>query len=208
MGRKMDLPIFSDDDAHGWLVRAERYFRVAQISLRDRLDLVLVAMEGEALTWFEWWEEQTEFPSWRRFKEDLLRRFQPGEAQNPMGALLDVKQTGSVMQYRREFELVARTKKNIDLEILMCIFMNGLKKEVRAKMTVGEFRNLTAMMDRALELEQRNLAWVDAGVYPGIRGAGGPSRGPGPFRTQPSIRHNVGNTQGGGSKSDIGPESV
>ena len=89
----------------------------------------------------------------------------------------------------------------------MCIFMNGLKKEVRAEMTVGEFRNLTAMMDRALELEQRNLAWVDAGVHPGMRGAGGPSRGPGPFRTQPSIRLNVGNTQGGGSKSDIGPDS-
>ena len=153
VSRKMDLPIFSGADAYGWLVRVERYFRVAQIGPRDRLDLALVAMEGEALTWYEWWEEQTEFHSWRRFKEDLLRRFQPGAAQNPLGPLLDVKQTGSVMQYRRDFELVARSKRNMDPEILMGIFMNGLKREVRAEMRMDEFRNLSEMMDRALELE-------------------------------------------------------
>ena len=126
--RKIDLPIFSGNNTYGWLVHVERYFRVAGVDERDHLELVLVALEGDAFTWFEWWEEDVQFLSWWRFKEDLLKRFQPGAAQNPMGPLLQVKQTGGVLQYRREFELLARAKRNIDLKILMSIFHNGLKK--------------------------------------------------------------------------------
>lgn len=52
-GQKIDLLVFFNDDAYGWLVRIERYFCVAQIDECDRLELVLVTLEGDALTWFE-----------------------------------------------------------------------------------------------------------------------------------------------------------
>ena len=203
-GRKIELPIFSGDDAYGWLVRVERYFRVNQIEDHEKLELVLVAMEGDALTWFQWWEEQAPFPSWRDFKEDIIKRFQPGVAQNPYGPLLQVRQTGTVMQYRREFEVVAGAKRHIDPEMLMCIFLNGLKKEIRAEMKVGAFPSLNAMMDRALELETRNLAWRDAGVNPGMKGVGGPSKGPTQFRAQNWVRNSPGGFQGGGPKPEAG----
>ena len=129
-----------------------------QIEDYERLELVLVAMEGDALTWFQWWEEQAPFPSWRDFKDDLINRFQPGVAQNPYGPLLQVRQTSIVMQYLREFEIVAGARRHIDPEMLMCIFLNGLKKEIRAEMKVGAFPSLNAMMDRTLELETRNMS--------------------------------------------------
>ena len=47
---------------------------------------------------------------------------------------------------------MARAKRNVDLEILMSVFHNGLKKEIWAEMTVAEFPNLAAMMDWALKL--------------------------------------------------------
>lgn len=100
---KWSFPFFSGDDAYGWLVRVARYFRVNQIEDYEKLELELRAMEGDALTWFQWWEEQAQFPSWRDFKEDLIKRFQPGVAQNQYGSLLQVRQIGSMMQYRREF---------------------------------------------------------------------------------------------------------
>ena len=50
--------MFSGDDVYGWLVCFERHFRVTQINERERLEMVLVALEGGALTWFEWWEEE------------------------------------------------------------------------------------------------------------------------------------------------------
>ncbi|KAL1350524.1 hypothetical protein AAHE18_06G030600 [Arachis hypogaea] len=76
--RRVELPMFDGDDVCGWLVQIERYFRLTHITSREKLDYVMLAFHGEALTWLEWWEENTPFFSWRRFKQDLLRRFQPG----------------------------------------------------------------------------------------------------------------------------------
>ena len=44
-----------------------------------------------------------------------------------------------MMQYRREFEIVMNVKQNLDLEVLMSIFLNGLKGEIQAELKVGEF---------------------------------------------------------------------
>ena len=52
LGRKTYLPIFSGKDAYGWLVPVEHYFKVNGIEYYDKLELVLVAMEGDALTWY------------------------------------------------------------------------------------------------------------------------------------------------------------
>ncbi|XP_072059552.1 uncharacterized protein [Arachis hypogaea] len=164
--RKLDLPVFSGEDPNGWLVRMERYFRVIGVVLAQRLDFATMALEGEALTWFEWWEEYTPFQTWRRFKEDLLKRFQPGAALNPMAPLLEVKQVEDVAQYRREFEAAARTQRNLGIEALMCIFVNGLKKEIQAELEVAQFDNLPALMDRAMAIEWRNQAWKETGVDP------------------------------------------
>lgn len=41
----MELPIFSGDDALGWLVRIERYFTVNGIEGDERIKLILVALE-------------------------------------------------------------------------------------------------------------------------------------------------------------------
>ena len=79
------------EDAYGWLAHVERFFRINEVVDYDKMDLVLVAMEGEALIWYQWWEEQVSFPTWREFKEDLMKKFQSGVAQNPYGPLLQVK---------------------------------------------------------------------------------------------------------------------
>ena len=96
LGRKLELLIFSRDDAYGWLACVERFFHINKVEDYDKMDLVLVAMEGEALIWYQWWEEQVPFPTWREFKEDLMKRFQSGVARNPYGPLLRVKHTDSV----------------------------------------------------------------------------------------------------------------
>ena len=54
-------------------------------------------------------------------------------ARNPIGPLLKVKQIGSVMQYQREFELVAEAGRDQDHEVMMGIFVNGLKNEIQAE---------------------------------------------------------------------------
>ena len=58
----MELPIFVGEDAHGWRVHIDRYFRVNGIRDEEKMDLVILALEGKALNWFQWWEDQTPFP--------------------------------------------------------------------------------------------------------------------------------------------------
>ena len=172
LGRKIELPLFSGEDAYGWLARVERFFRLNAVEDDDKMELVMVAMEGEALIWYQWWEDQVPFPTWREFKEDLIKRFQPGVARNPMGPLLKLRQTGCVLQYRRDFERVASTKRDLEPQVMMCIFLSGLKEEIQAELKVGQFRTLSAMMDKALELEERNGAWREGGVSKFVKGGG------------------------------------
>ncbi|XP_057449034.1 uncharacterized protein LOC130740445 [Lotus japonicus] len=157
-GRKIDLPVFNGDDAYGWIVRVERFFRLNEVDDTEKVRLLVVAMEERALNWFQWWEEQTPERTWEAFKEALVRRFQPGLVQNPFGPLLSIKQSGSVMEYRERFEMVAAPLRHTDRDIIKGIFLNGLKEEIRAELKLYRSGKLEEIMDRALLLEEKNLA--------------------------------------------------
>ncbi|KAK2362488.1 hypothetical protein QL285_087548 [Trifolium repens] len=74
---KLEIPIFKGDDAYGWLVHIERYFRLNEVRVHEKLDAAVIALEDKALNWFVWWEEQTASRTWDEFKLSLIRRFQP-----------------------------------------------------------------------------------------------------------------------------------
>ena len=59
----------------------------------------------------------------------------------------------------------------------MCIFLHGFKLEIQAKLKVSQFRSLTALMDKVLDLEDQNLAWKEGGKRHFPRG-GGTFQGP------------------------------
>lgn len=54
--------------------------------------------------------------------------------------------------------------RHLDPEVKMGIFLNELKEEIQAELKVSQFRTLSSMMDKALELEERNLAWKERGL--------------------------------------------
>ena len=164
LGRRLHFLIFSGDNAYGWVVRVECYFCINGVDDDEKIKLALVTMEGEALVWYEWWETQVPYPTWRKFKEDLVKQFQPGVTRNPMGPLLNLKQTGSALQHRKVFEATANARKDLDRKVVMCIFLHGLKPKIQAELKVSQFRSLTALMDKALELEERNQAWREGGI--------------------------------------------
>ena len=107
-------------------------FSVSLSSNCRKAGICRLALTGKALTWFEWWEEQTFFLTWTRFIQDILKRFQPVVTTNPIGPLLKVKQHDTVMQYQEEFELIARNQQSLGQDTLMKFFINGLKEEIKA----------------------------------------------------------------------------
>ncbi|KAJ1434421.1 Retrotransposon gag domain [Sesbania bispinosa] len=135
----METPMFTGDDTCSWLVRVERYFKLNSVLEDEKLDAVLVALEGQALNWYQWWEEQAVVRSWEGFKTAVLRRFQTGLAQNPFEPLLSIKQTGTVVEYRRQFEMVSAPLRGADRIMLKGIFLNGFKEEIRVELKLGGF---------------------------------------------------------------------
>ncbi|XP_057444723.1 uncharacterized protein LOC130736966 [Lotus japonicus] len=157
-GRRVDIPMFNGSDAYGWITKVERFFRLSRVEEREKIEMVMIAMEDRALSWFQWWEEQAQERAWEPFKQALIRRFQPDLVQNPFGPLLSAKQKGSVMEYREAFELLAAPMRNADREVLKGVFLNGLQEDIKAEMKLYPADDLAELMDRALLLEEKNSA--------------------------------------------------
>ncbi|CAH9131947.1 unnamed protein product [Cuscuta epithymum] len=154
--RKVDLPLFQGEDAFGWLVRIERYFRLNNTEEEEKIEVAVVAMEGKALGWIQWWEKQARERNWEKFKKAMIRRFQPELIQNPLGPLLSLKQRNSVQEYREQFEKAIGSQENLDRKVMRAIFLNGLKKDIRAEMKLYKTKDLGKIMDKAQVIEDKN----------------------------------------------------
>ncbi|XP_057431879.1 uncharacterized protein LOC130724621 [Lotus japonicus] len=163
--RKLEILIFGGDDAYGWTHKLERYFELRGVSDDDRMQATLIALEGKALSWFQWWERCNPNPTWDGFKLVVIRRFQPAMMQNPFELLLSLKQTGTVEAFVEEFEKYVGALKEIDQDFAKGIFLNGLKEEVKMEVKLFELPTLTAVIQKSLMIEQKNLALGKSASY-------------------------------------------
>lgn len=46
-GRKLKIPIFQGVDAYGWIMRAERYFKLSLVEDDEKLDAEVIALEDK-----------------------------------------------------------------------------------------------------------------------------------------------------------------
>lgn len=96
--RKLDLPIFDGVNPDGWILRAERFFHFYRLSEEEQLKAAIVALNGDALLWYQWAHDRHPITTWAALKGMLLHRFRN-------------QQRGSVEEYCREFiELMAPIK--------------------------------------------------------------------------------------------------
>ena len=126
---------------------------------------------GKAITWFRWWEENTTFQSWPIFKNIVTKHFHPELVQNPFEVMLDMKQRGTVHDFREKFKLYSSALHIIERLYLVGIFLNGLKDEVRAKLKLHIFNTLDKLMDLA-ELVESHNALLNKGNHRGLMCSG------------------------------------
>lgn len=156
--KKLELPIFNGDDPYGWTFRADRYFDVNQFEESERVEAAVVCMEGRALNWYQWTESRTPISTWRAFKATLIARFHLSFQGSAYEALVALKQSSTVTEFREEFESHAAPLKEIGEELLMGIFTNRLKEEIRAEIRLMKPNNLFELMEQAYRVKERN--WV------------------------------------------------
>lgn len=157
--RKLEIPIFEGTDAYGWLNRAERYFDLKEVDETERLRAAMVAMEGKALAWYQWWEVSSPNSTWEEFKTAILNHFQPSMIQSPFELLLSLKQTGTVEEYREQFELYAGPLKSVDPSYLKGIFFNGPKDVIKAELKLHPVERLSELIDYAQRVDEKKSLW-------------------------------------------------
>lgn len=127
--KRLELPVFNGDDPIGWTFRTDRYFHVNRFEEEEKVEAAAVCMEGRALSWYQWEDSRAPIQTWELFKAALIERFRPSFQGSPQEALVGVKQTGTVTEFRERFEAQAAPLREVREDMLMGIFLNGLKEE-------------------------------------------------------------------------------
>lgn len=71
------MPLFDGSDPDGWVMRVERYFNFYNLTEAERLEAVVVALEGDALKWYQWENKRNPIRRWVDLKLFVLKRFRP-----------------------------------------------------------------------------------------------------------------------------------
>lgn len=154
--RKLDMPIFDGTDPDGWILRVERYFEFYGLIESEMLESVAVALEGDALRWYQWEQNRHPIRLWSDLKKFMLRQFRPIAGGSLYEQWLATTQVSTVNDYKRRFIETAAPLDRIAENILMGQFINGLKEEIRVEVRLLNPVNVEQAMELASRVEERN----------------------------------------------------
>ncbi|XP_074373638.1 uncharacterized protein LOC141713987 [Apium graveolens] len=100
------MPIFDGTDPDGWLLRVERHFNFYKLSEEERMESVVIAMEGDALKWYQWEHKRRPIRCWTEFREYVLKQFRPTQGGSLYEQWLSTVQT-STEDVRAEVRLLS-----------------------------------------------------------------------------------------------------
>ncbi|XP_017233746.1 uncharacterized protein LOC108207825 [Daucus carota subsp. sativus] len=153
--RKLDMPIFDGEDPDGWILRVERYFAFYKLTEDEMLEAVAVAMDGDALRWYQWENKRRPIRRWEDLKTFILRQFRSVSGGSLYEQWLSTTQSTTVKEYRRAFIETAAPLDRISEDILMGHFVNGLKEDIKAEVRVLNPLNLEQAMELAVRIEEK-----------------------------------------------------
>nr|GEZ68747.1 ankyrin repeat-containing protein [Tanacetum cinerariifolium] len=86
--RKLKMPLFYEADVYGLVYQAGRFFEVKGLNTTgERLRAAVLSLEGLALSWFRWINNQEPFRNWEELKRRLLHRFQSSQDEEVLGGV-------------------------------------------------------------------------------------------------------------------------
>ncbi|XP_063935341.1 transposon Tf2-1 polyprotein isoform X1 [Daucus carota subsp. sativus] len=156
--RKLDMPIFDGGDPDGWVLRVERYFAFYRLTEEEMLEAVAVALEGDALRWYQWENKRHPIRRWDDLKMFMLRQFRPVSGGSLYEQWLSTAQTTTVQEYRRKFIETASPLERISEDMLLGQFVNGLKEEIKMEVRLLNPISLEQAMELAVRIEEKNRA--------------------------------------------------
>ncbi|OMP05995.1 Retrotransposon gag protein [Corchorus olitorius] len=104
---RYNLTYFDGTDPQSWIFQAEQYFQIYAIPAQQKLTITSFFMLGEPLTWFQWMFRNHQLTDWPSFARALELRYSPSGHTKPQVALFKLRQTSTVAQYQKNFEILA-----------------------------------------------------------------------------------------------------
>ncbi|WVZ14135.1 hypothetical protein V8G54_011701 [Vigna mungo] len=134
--KKVELPVFEGTNPLNWINRAERFFELHGVMEEEKVRIAYVSMEGSVGYWYQFWREKERDHTWEGLKCALIGRFVERSRGTIFEKLAANRQTGTVDEYIRDFEIMVEQTKGVTDEQLLGYFLAGLQDNVRDR-TVG-----------------------------------------------------------------------
>lgn len=100
---KHNFPRFEGDCPHVWLDRCLAYFELYRVPPHNWVATAALYVEGHAALWLRAYRQQHPVLSWDTFRRAIEEEFGPEEFESLMHSLLQLRQTGTVVEYRQQF---------------------------------------------------------------------------------------------------------
>ena len=128
---KVEFPRFRGENPSGWIYKANQFFQLYGTPPNQKILLASYHMEDKALIWFQDAKEAGLFTSWEAFVKFLHVRFGITAYDDPMESLTRLRQVGSVVHYKGQFESLSNRVKELSEKRKLSCFFSGLKGEIR-----------------------------------------------------------------------------
>ncbi|KAA0057269.1 transposon Tf2-1 polyprotein isoform X1 [Cucumis melo var. makuwa] len=102
--KKVEMPVFTGTDPDSWLFRADRYFKIHNLSDSEKLTVAVISFDGPTLDWYRSQEEREAFKGWQDLKQKMLVRFRSIRDGTLVGRFLTIKQETTVEEYKNRFD--------------------------------------------------------------------------------------------------------
>jgi len=139
---RLEFPRFDGDDPETWCCWAEQFFEFYETPDAQRLSISAFHMDGKALVWFQELKASNTVSSWLDFIEAIQIRFGQGSDNDPMETLSNLKQEGSLEDYKNKFDILALKVQNLSEAHKLSCFLGGLKEKIRLPLRMFHPKNL------------------------------------------------------------------
>lgn len=149
----MESPLFDGMDAQSWVTHIQYYFDHIMLQEEHRLHYVVMLFSPPASDWVFSYRANNQHASWSQFLEDVHRRFDPHYFVDYVELLAKLTQSGSLVDYHREFEAMLNRVQGLPESTLLPIYLGGLRQPVHSQVRFQHPKSVAAAMALAMEFD-------------------------------------------------------
>jgi hypothetical protein len=144
---KHDFPRFNGSLPTLWLDRCVAYFDLYNVRPQNWVTTASLYVEGHAALWLQAYRQLHVQVNWNRFCQAVIEEFGPDEFEDQMHKLLQLRQLGTVTEYRLQFEVymyqLLALDPSLSTKFFVTQFVLGLKDELRAAVRIQAPTSIT-----------------------------------------------------------------